>query len=429
MRRLGSISNNEDLEINFPTRADLRGKVDKNELVFNVKDFKKPEDTADDDTPMCQAAIDAAKAAGGGVVFFPSGTYRVKSLVVNASNITLEGAGITTSIIRRHSAGVPGTPLVDISGTPPPDTTTPIGSHVINCAIKNLRLHAADLPGAVLRLFYSHMHWFERVSFWGATQSVGIHGVEFWDSRFLHCRFEFIGNKTATNDWPGVLLEARATSTIGEMGYSNDNCNQIMWYGCVWETNMGRSLVIDGRSNGATNNFNNGFYLTDCKFETSRVQGAHIEVGRGTGYVFASKLFVTSNKHPTGYTGSAIDQIIVRGTHTSWRDIHFANGSSTTQNPANSGFHFTGESDGDHYVDGVFGHYGNVSPASGAMILIDATARNTKVRASNLETWGGVDVIDNDKTSVIDGIERSPDGSRWRIQPQNDGTIKTIKII
>lgn len=54
-----------------------------------------------DATSAIQSAINAAKAAGGGVVFLPAGTYRLsvptgqpQALLINASNIVLRGAGV-----------------------------------------------------------------------------------------------------------------------------------------------------------------------------------------------------------------------------------------------------------------------------------------------------------------------------------------------
>lgn len=53
-----------------------------------------------DSTAAIQATIGAAKANGGGVVFFPAGTYRVDgTLLVNASNVVLRGAGSDKSRI------------------------------------------------------------------------------------------------------------------------------------------------------------------------------------------------------------------------------------------------------------------------------------------------------------------------------------------
>jgi len=62
-----------------------------NDGVFNVKDYGAVGDGSTDDTTEIQAAIDAANTAGGGVVFFPPGTYRTTSTLDYYSDITLKG--------------------------------------------------------------------------------------------------------------------------------------------------------------------------------------------------------------------------------------------------------------------------------------------------------------------------------------------------
>ena len=70
--------------------------------VFNVKDsvYGAKGDGSTNDVVAIQAAVDAANAAGGGVVYFPAGTYIVKSALELQSNVTLQGAGWAASIIK-----------------------------------------------------------------------------------------------------------------------------------------------------------------------------------------------------------------------------------------------------------------------------------------------------------------------------------------
>jgi hypothetical protein len=60
-------------------------------------------DGVTDDTLAIQAAITAANASGGGVVFFPPGTYIVSSLTIPAT-ISLQGCGNGKSILQTSSA-------------------------------------------------------------------------------------------------------------------------------------------------------------------------------------------------------------------------------------------------------------------------------------------------------------------------------------
>jgi len=80
-------------------KPDNSGKpVGKGELMFNVKDYGAKGDGATDDATSVQNTITAA--AGGGIVYFPPGTYNIGSpLSLTASNIQLRGAG-QSSVLR-----------------------------------------------------------------------------------------------------------------------------------------------------------------------------------------------------------------------------------------------------------------------------------------------------------------------------------------
>lgn len=57
----------------------------------SVCDYGAVGDGVRDDTTAVQAAIDAAGAAGGGIVYFPTGTYKVSGLVCDWAHVMLEG--------------------------------------------------------------------------------------------------------------------------------------------------------------------------------------------------------------------------------------------------------------------------------------------------------------------------------------------------
>jgi parallel beta-helix repeat protein len=72
---------------------------------LNVRDYGAVGDGATNDATKLQAAIDAASAAGGGMVFFPPGTYLVTVVVNIASNVRLVGCG-KASIVKCTTASV-----------------------------------------------------------------------------------------------------------------------------------------------------------------------------------------------------------------------------------------------------------------------------------------------------------------------------------
>jgi hypothetical protein len=60
-------------------------------------------DGVTDDTTSIQNAINAAEAAGFGVIFLPGGTYKVTSLTVESSGIMIMGSGVDVSVIKTSS--------------------------------------------------------------------------------------------------------------------------------------------------------------------------------------------------------------------------------------------------------------------------------------------------------------------------------------
>jgi hypothetical protein len=74
--------------------------------VFDVKRYGAKGDGEADDQASIQKAIDAAEAAGGGVVFFPPGTYRVNAAVANRRPIRIRKGGV---VLRGSGATKGGT--------------------------------------------------------------------------------------------------------------------------------------------------------------------------------------------------------------------------------------------------------------------------------------------------------------------------------
>lgn len=66
--------------------------------VFSIADYGAVGDDTADDTEKIQAAIDAADDAGGGVVFIPSGRYKITDALTMRDYVTLKGQGISSQI-------------------------------------------------------------------------------------------------------------------------------------------------------------------------------------------------------------------------------------------------------------------------------------------------------------------------------------------
>lgn len=87
---------------------DLNDRVEQRLPVYNVKSslWGAVGDGVTDDTSAIQAALNACGTAGGGVVYFPAGTYRTTSAIESKSSGTIiMGSGLDSSIIDYRGAG------------------------------------------------------------------------------------------------------------------------------------------------------------------------------------------------------------------------------------------------------------------------------------------------------------------------------------
>ncbi|HEU5158143.1 MAG TPA: glycosyl hydrolase family 28-related protein [Streptosporangiaceae bacterium] len=97
----------------YPNDTDSDGKVTMTSQLttcdpYDVKAYGAAGDGITDDTAAIQAAIDAAVAAGGGVIYFPPGTYEISEAIALASDLVLQGAGMNVSVIEQTSTGEHG---------------------------------------------------------------------------------------------------------------------------------------------------------------------------------------------------------------------------------------------------------------------------------------------------------------------------------
>lgn len=98
-------------------------------LVFNVKFYGATGDATTNDTTGIQAAITAANSAGGGVVFFPKGTYLTNKLTLYTA-VSLIGVGAHGTIIKLRDSQ--NTALLTTNGFVTTDTAGGIHSFLIS---------------------------------------------------------------------------------------------------------------------------------------------------------------------------------------------------------------------------------------------------------------------------------------------------------
>lgn len=156
---------------------------------FDVRAFGAFGDNYHDDTEEIQAAIDAANAAGGGIVFFPPGTYKTTRLINGKSNVHLMGCGrgaskvvsVTTSVANDvFRLGYPGSSNLSNFGvrhlTIEAPTTVGYISPLYICG-SNFSIHDVELVGGDYAGLFAPGYDPNTTSFNGHISNVYVHGV------------------------------------------------------------------------------------------------------------------------------------------------------------------------------------------------------------------------------------------------------------
>lgn len=321
---------------------------------FDVKAYGAVGDGAADDAPAIQQALDAAAAAGGGTVYFPVGKYLVKpasgqpALAVKGDGIRLEGAGAKASTLIKGGDGI----LLRMSGT---GTSGSTGStHRRYCAVENLGFNGNRKTGLLLELYYNNNSYFRDV-FMSSNNDMCIDAVEFWDSRFYNLVIEDSTGTTGSTTQPNIWLRNASSATVDTWGHSQDNINQIHFTGCRLEA-FGTGALWIGQGAVTTNN-PNGVYITDCKFETSRMQGGpHLKTDAGCKHVYATNIYCYAGDFAAGTPATARNIISWAAGSSALENVVIANkaGKATV----NAGVALYSGPGSTAVVRNVVGHYG-----------------------------------------------------------------------
>lgn len=195
--------------------------------VYDVTAYGATGDGTTDDRASVQAAIDAAGAAGGGIVYFPPGTYKVNR---NASNIwclrvnaltnitflglgddcviktgTLSSADLHTIFVTNNSTFIKFYDLQFDGGFPPntSPTNTTEQAHIIRLGGGNTTYNAAqDVTISRCHFRYSRG---DAINGIGVNNGVGvIHRVKrvrISDCTFYYCHRSGVGIQRVCEDW------------------------------------------------------------------------------------------------------------------------------------------------------------------------------------------------------------------------------------
>lgn len=250
-----------------------------NMYIYNVKtDYSAAGDGVTDDKAAIQAALDAAYAAGGGIVYLPRGVYMV-SAPASASlgclqikdNVTLMGDGMDVTIIRCKD-------FVDLSVSG--IVRTPSGVQNNNVTIQDLTLdgNLANQTGVGnITVFFCGVTPGDRVN---------------RDKNIRLYRVRATGGKNGTGG-----------ATVLNAGYGFDPhelTENILFDGCIADGNQKDGFVLDGQF---------GFRVVNC---TSFNNGRH-----GFNFVTESYQGTVSNcrSYSNGTLTSGNNYIVAEDSH------------------------------------------------------------------------------------------------------------------
>lgn len=193
-------------------------------VFYNVQsnEFGAKGDGAEDDTTAIQGAIDAASAAGGGVVWFPAGEYRITDPLDLKAGVSLWGAGPRATEIRIDDGA--DSVLTDATGGE-------LGIEVRGLAFGTDQITSAPIVSIDDDGIHFIECWFQGNSSGGLLDTSGRR------NRFTRCRFiptntlaTPIAQSGATGD--SCFHDCTIEPPVGFAGGSLANVEETQWSMC-----------------------------------------------------------------------------------------------------------------------------------------------------------------------------------------------------
>jgi hypothetical protein len=247
-----------------------------------------------DNAAAFQNHIDIASALGGGVMYLPSGIYRVNSDIYWASNVGLVGDGMGKSIIMLY-----GTAQIRQTGT--------LGVPITDCIFQDIEIDGTNQTGWTKGFFmlYCLRHYYRRV-YVHDTGATGFGSDFMVDSVYEDCIADGCG-RTGTISTAGCSGFGIGTGKYAVENVSLINCvaRNNKRFGAFFEM---QGLLSAGYFASRGINIVGGYYegnqwgVGDCGVRGLSVVGAHINSNLDTGFCMGPSLAAYS-----GYDGQISD--------------------------------------------------------------------------------------------------------------------------
>ena len=367
-------------------------KVNKGELVINVRDYGAVANGTTDDSAAIQAAINAAYALGGGKVYIPVGNYFIGSTLVLRSGVQLVGGGYTNWDYRKSKGtwlimkkSLPS--LIDIG-----NGTTGI---ISGAALSNMSLTVEGFTtgGTVTGIgLWERNSWYfhsENIYIEGFSTGIKIGDISktlshhYTNTHVSDCDVFIEVNNGGDVTFDGGRIGTNAGSVARTAGIVvKGNCDSLVFNRLIVAHNSGLSYnvhILDSTSL---------FWITfnDCDFETATVASVQIETQ------------VTMVRVNNSWIGSKAPMIISSGSRIIVRDCTFGN-----QGSLPAAINITGT------ASNVTVEQNDFTTAPSAQIKVDTSGSGITVRNNTIQ-GGGIGI----QFAPVSGTP-----SRWIIAENN----------
>lgn len=255
--------------------------------VFNVKQNGATGNGTTDDTTAINNTIALAKAAGGGIVYLPPGTYKTTAtILINGDSIILAGAGFG-SIIKPASGA-----LYDAVSTPIPGSAGLAGFTINYMGVQDLCIDGSNMTGTTA----------------GQGNLIHTYGARY--SRFMRLLL------LSSPNW-AILLDGDNTGPGNNFGYDNliFQCKMDLNAANIFCTNCEANDIVENRLNYAKSataaaqptfgSPNTNAYHLNCDSGYMYIAGNVF----GSGGTYTTPAILCSNSGPCRIIGNRFDQV------------------------------------------------------------------------------------------------------------------------
>ena len=221
--------------------------------VFNPVFYGATANGTTNDGTAIASAISAASAAGGGVVYFPAGTFAVTTTIVLPSNVALVGAGRRDSFLTLAAAAANSTSIVTTTST---DKTQ----------IRDLGFKGASKAGAAINTVTAtdcliERCWFDATSGWAVFCNTSSKYVRLVNSIIEGTRTSN-GMEVNNSSYCGMVnCHVKGATSAGFEDYYNQSGESVGNYALG---NTIESCVNGINSHGATSALYNNNVIRNC---------------------------------------------------------------------------------------------------------------------------------------------------------------------